>query len=142
MASAEGSSTYGFSRISSDTYKVTVETGEPGIYELMITQNDASGKPVDYLQTAIAVSYSQEYNAFAPAGDSLLMNICRYSGGSVTEDLEKLSDYEVKVIDAVTNPLIPLGIIVAILLISDIAVRKLKWKDIRKYLFFLKNKTN
>lgn len=142
VASAEGSSTYGFSQISSDTYKATVETGEPGIYELMITQNDASGKTVDYLQTAIAVSYSQEYNAFAPAGDSLLMNICRYSGGSVTDDLEKLSDYEVKVIDAVTNPLIPLGIIVAVLLISDIAVRKLKWKDIRKYLFFLKNNTN
>ena len=36
-----------------------------------------------------------------------------------------------KVIDAVTNPLIPLGIIVAVLLISDIAVRKLKWKDIK-----------
>ncbi len=142
VASAKDSKTYEFTQISSDTYKATVETGSPGIYELMITQNDASGKTVDYMQTALAVSYSKEYDAFAPAGDSLLMNICRYSGGSVTDDIEQLSSYEVKVINAVTNPLIPLGIILAILLISDIAVRKLKWKDIRKYLFFLKSKSN
>lgn len=142
VASQKDSKTYDFSQISSDTYKATVEAPEPGIYELMITQSDASGKAVDYMQTAIAVSYSKEYDAFAPAGDSLLMNLCRYSGGSVTDDPEQLSSYEVKVINAVTNPLIPLGIILAILLISDIAVRKLKWKDIRKYLFFLKPKSN
>lgn len=142
VASGDGSGTYEFSQVSADTYKTTVETPTPGIYELVITQEDSSGKTVDHMRTAVAVSYSKEYDAFAPAGDSLLVNICRYSGGAVTDDLEKLSDYKVEVIDAVTNPLIPLGIVLAVLLISDIAVRKLKWKDIRKYLFFLKPKSN
>lgn len=134
------SENYDFSRMGNGLYKVTVDTGDPGVYELVITQKDASGKVIDYLKSALAVSYSSEYNAFAPAGDTLLMNICRYSGGSITDDLEELSNFEVKVITSVTNPLIPLGIIAALLLIADIAVRKLKWKDVRKYLFFLKPK--
>ena len=57
-------------------YTASIETASPGLYAMMVTQSDADATIVDYLESAIAVSYSQEYDAFADNGQVFLTTLC------------------------------------------------------------------
>ena len=127
--------TYTLVQTGTNTYEGSIKVTDNGIYDLMITETDASGNIVDYAQTALAVSYSSEYDAFAGEGQSLLSALCSATGGILSATVQKLVNSEVDTIS-----LLPLGIIVAILLLADIAVRKIRWKDIQNYFNKLQSK--
>lgn len=119
-------------------YTTSIKTADAGVYELMITQTDSSENIVDYLETAIAVSYSGEYDAFADSGEPLLSALCSYSDGEIYSDMQELADVQVSSISIIFNPMVVFAVISAILMLADIAIRKLRWKDIRNY--FISNK--
>lgn len=132
VASPDGeSSSYELSENEPGTYSGYVDIGAVGVYELSIVQKDADGQTADSLQSAMAVSYSPEYDAFATGGEELLSSVCGCSGGVVTSDIAKLLSVKTDPFEAVKDPLIPLAVLSALMLLADIIIRKLRWRDIK-----------
>ena len=100
-------------------------------FELMISQKDSYGMIVDELHCSFAVPYSEEYNAFAQEGESFLRTLCAFSSGTVFESLSEAASVEIFSISIVHDPLLALTCISVFLLLADIAIRKLRWKDIK-----------
>jgi len=138
IASAKGSKTYVLTQTDPGIFEAQIPTEQSGVYEIMITETDEDNNIVDYLETAVAVSYSAEYDAFAENGEALLSSICGYSDGTIFTDLASLADVEVSTIRLIFNPMVLFAVISMILLLADIAVHKLRWKDIRGYLMRIK----
>jgi len=134
FASENGSKAYDLQHTEAGIYKVSLPTDQPGIYSIMITETDSEGQIVDYLETAAAVSYSAEYDAFRESGEELLAALCSYSDGAIYDDMKELSRISVNKVSRIYRPMILFAIISLILLISDIAIRKLRWKDVKAYL--------
>ena len=129
--SAQEESTYVLTQIEPGVYTTTIATPHPGVYELTVTELDDEETVLDSLEVAVAVPYSAEYNAFADSGLSLLTGICDYSGGEIFTDLTKLAGVEMAKIGQIFNPMVLFAIISMVLILVDIAVRKLRWKDLK-----------
>ena len=138
VASDSGSKTYVLTQTDPGVYETSIATNQAGIYEMMITETDSSNTVVDYLETAVAVSYSGEYDAFRESGEPFLSNLCSYSGGDLFIDMKELANVKVSAISLIFNPMVLFAVISLILLLADIAIRKLRWKDIRNYLIKIK----
>lgn len=124
-------SDYTLSQTDADTYEGSIKVTDSGVYDLMIVEKDSSGTVVDYAQTFLTVSYFSEYNAFATEGQTLLANLCEATGGLLAGNISEIVNSDFDSIQLIYNPLIPLGILVALLLLADIAIRKVRWKDIK-----------
>ena len=114
-----------------DTYSGTIEVSESGVYELMIVEEDTLGNVIDYANVPLTVSYFSEYDAFAESGQKLLEDICDTTDGIFADNTAALIDSDFESAKLIYNPMVPLGIFVALLLLADIAIRKIRWKDIR-----------
>ena len=125
--------TYILAQTEPGVYKGSFPAEKAGVYSLMFTQTDKDGQIVDYLDTALAVSYSQEYNAFGPSGEQLLMGICNTCGGAIHTEAAQLAQVKVTTISKIHNPRVLFAVLCCILMLADIAIRKLRWKDIRNY---------
>ena len=138
VANGTESKSYVLTQTDPGVYEARINTEQSGIYEMMITETDSNSAIVDYLETAVAVSYSAEYDAFAPSGEAFLSTLCSYSDGELFIDMKSLSEIQVSAISLSYNPMVLFAVLAMILLLADIAIRKLRWKDIRGY--FLKIK--
>ena len=139
VASKSGSTTYVLTQTDPGVYKTSITTTRAGIYEMMITETDGDENVVDYLETAVAVSYSAEYDAFAESGEPLLSGLCSYSDGEIFTDMQALASVKMSAISLIYNPMFLFAVISLILLLADIAIRKLRWKDIKGYLIKIKS---
>ena len=128
------SETYSLTQLYAGSYKGTFPFAEAGVYTMTITEYDGYDKMVDSIETAVAVSYSNEYDAFAPDGKLLLSNMCSYSEGGILESVAKAAAIRLPTIAIVYDPIIPLAILIAAMVLVDIAVRKIRLKDIRNFL--------
>ena len=133
-AHAKTTASHTLKKTADGIYEARIDTPEPGIWSLMIAETDADGNLVDYLRTAAAVSYAGEYDAFDDGGEALLTELCGYSGGGVSEDPAALARIHIRSIGSIIDPVVPIAVIALLLLLIDIAVRKLRWRDIRGYL--------
>lgn len=139
VANGTESKSYVLTQTDPDVYEARINTEQSGIYEMMITETDSNSAIVDYLETAVAVSYSAEYDAFAPSGEAFLSTLCSYSDGELFIDMKSLSEIQVSAISLSYNPMVLFAVLAMILLLADIAIRKLRWKDIRGYLIKFSN---
>lgn len=112
-------------------YQGTISTSGLGGYPITVTQYDPDGEVLDTLTTTLSVPIRAEYDVFSDNGQALLKSICLHGGGILTDTPESLTDISAEAISAVSDFRIPFGIIFAILLLADIAIRKLRWKDIK-----------
>jgi len=134
-----GSQSYILSETTPGIYEGSIHTGDSGTYQVMILETDTGNNIVDFLETAFSVSYSAEYDAFAESGETLLGEIVSYSGGALFTDMSALAAVEAVSIELLYNPMLPFAVICLILMLADIAIRKIRWKDIRAYFLKLKN---
>lgn len=130
---------YMLQELSSGVYQCDVDTSIEGLYQTMIVQCDESGKAVDYYNTALAISYSLEYDAFAEPGESLLTAICSHSNGIVTRNVEKLASIEMDLLEIYVNPVIAFAIACAAMMLVDFIIRLLRWKDVKEFFNKLAN---
>ena len=89
-------------------------------------------KVVDTLETAIASSYLEEYDAFNSEGEALLVNLCSYSDGNIFKDMKTLAEVKMAENRLVYKPMAWFAVLAMILFIADIAVRKIRWKDLKR----------
>ncbi len=126
--------TYVLTQTDPGVYEKTIPLETPGSYELMVVESDTNDSIVDYLEAGVALSYSSEYDAYAKSGESFLESLCSYSGGEIFTDMAALSDVELTKISIIYNPMVLLAVLSLILFLADIAIRKLRLKDIKNYL--------
>ncbi len=138
VSSDSGSETYNLTPTGVGVYEAVVNAEETGVYEVTIVENDANNNFVDSLSTAFATSYPAEYDAFAESGKEKLSAVCDYSDGIVTSRAQTLADIEMEKIEISINPLTVLSAICAVLMLADIAIRKIRWKDIKNYILKLR----
>lgn len=117
--------------VSPGTYTGTMETSGEGVYTLLVQQSDASGSLIAYRQTAVAASYSAEYDAFLEGGDTLLENISTLSGGELMTSAADLFRVKLEPTETEKSLYLPLVIMAALLLLTDLVLRNIKWKDIK-----------
>lgn len=113
-----------------------VKTSSEGVYILDIYQYDqstGSNDPVAHTEQAFCLSYSKEYDVFAEPTE-LLSNIAMLTGGTAAATVDDLLNTPTIPMEDVLNTFTPMAIIATLLLLADIIVRKLKWKDLQ-YLF-------
>lgn len=115
-------------------YEGEIDTSVPGIYEMSFVEYDGEGNTVDYLDSALAVSYSSEYDAFGESGEGLLEYVCSYSGGTVADHPDTLVEVEMEKVEEIKDPLIPIALICAAFLLADLILRLLRMKDIKEFL--------
>ncbi len=127
-------------RVGTGVYRISLPASKPGSYSLLISQSNADGTAVDTLECFCSLSGTAEYDAFAEGGQALLSGICAHSGGAVTDDISQLTKVDVETISIVSDFRVLFGILIALALLSDIAVRKLRWKDLQNILLILKNR--
>lgn len=107
-----------------------IATANEGIYMLSIIQYDADGVPADRLETAAAAGYSQEYNEFRTDGADLLTAVAASGRGVAAENIKDLMVVRMEPFSRTIDPLLHIMLLLLVLLLVDIAVRKLRWKDI------------
>ena len=132
--------TYELAQKEPGVYTATFDTAKPGVYELLVTQADKDGNPLDYWDTAITVSYFGEYDVFAAEGKTLLSTLCSYTGGKLYTNMQELASVQVGSMQSSYNPMAVFALLVSLMMLSDIAIRKLRWKDIRNFFLTLKRK--
>lgn len=137
---AGNTNTYTLTATEPGVYTTSINTRKAGVYELLITQADLTETIVDYSALALTVSYPKEYDAFAQGGQELLSRLCGYSGGQLHTDLQPLANLPVSAVNSYYSPMGIFAAIAAILMLTDIAIRKLRWKDVCNYLSALNHK--
>ena len=115
------------------SYKATFDVIGEGKYEITFKEYDKVKTQIDEVRLSAAISYPEEYDRFKSSGKPLLENICSYSGGTVHESTLSLADIKMPSIRILHDPVIPFAVVCMLLLLTDIAVRKLRWRDIKKY---------
>ena len=126
------SQTYLLTQTKPGQYEGSIPTKESGVYKLTITESGPEKKVVDTLETAIASSYLAEYDAFNSEGEALLVNLCSYSDGNIFKDMKMLAEVKMAENRLVYKPMAWFAVLAMILFIADIAVRKIRWKDLKR----------
>ena len=129
----EESSEYTLTQVYPGTYEITLPLGELGVSDLHIVESDSKGNLVDELYTAVAFPYPMEYDEFTESDEHFLNNLCALTKGTIFTDLQALSRVKVFGVQKVYDPIVPLACLIGALLLIDIAVRKIRLKDLKKY---------
>lgn len=112
------------------------KTTKEGVYLLDIYQYDlstGSADPVAHTEQAFCLSYSKEYDVFAEP-TQLMKDIAMMTGGTPAATVDDLLNIPTVPMEDVLNTFTPMAAVATLLLLADIIVRKLKWKDL-VYLF-------
>ncbi len=138
----DNSSEYEPEKVSEGVYEATVHVIPDKVNHFTVTVNDSNAEPVDFTNLYIPVAFSPEYKLFGDSGETALAAVSRPSGGkalsAASDTLTALAAMTGRSIEYVTDLLIPFAIIALVLLLLDIIIRKLRWKDIAR--FFRKGK--
>ena len=127
-------------QIGKGLYVAELPAEAQGVYEFRAQLTE--GRAVlDEVTQSYAVPYSSEYNAFRTDGEAFLSDLCAVTGGRVvnygTTERELALSNEMTV-TFIKELFIPFGIIAAILFIIDVAIRRIRWKDIKNLFYTLK----
>lgn len=110
-------------------YQGEFDISKEGVYTITVTHLDSAGKLLDFTQEYLASSYSAEYDSFiAEDGESLLLQVCEATGGTMAYTAASLGSFEGKVVEQTIDPTVPMLVAILILFLADIAVRKFRWK--------------
>lgn len=113
--------------------RVTFQTKEAGVYEVLVEKTAADGSIVKYT-TYRAFSYSEEYDEFKDEeeGKSLMKRLAESGGGKEVEEAWKVYDTFERSVHREYDPRLPMAIAVIVLFLADVAVRKFKFKWIHE----------
>ena len=103
---------------------------DKGVHKLIIRKKSADGNVLDETSFFKTFSYSQEFNMFSDLkdGEDLLNAITLSGDGEMMEDASEIYFEIAKTLKCTYDPRIPFMIITLCLFLTDIAVRKFKFK--------------
>ncbi|MBP0969691.1 MAG: VWA domain-containing protein [Oscillospiraceae bacterium] len=131
VSNIHGSHTIQMNAAQKNTYKCSFLTDREGAYDVTFALKDADGNVLDYLNSFFSVDYSDEYDAFSADGRAVLDTLTSQTGGAVSDDLESIASATSPDTVVYYDPILILSALCCIILLADIAIRKLRWADIR-----------
>lgn len=118
-------------------YEATVNVCPRQVNTFTVFIRDENGNMLDFNNVYIPVGYTLEYREFSSSGLSILNAVCGPSGGTVKTagegSLLSLIPPTGRTLEYITDLLIPFAVAALILLLLDITIRKLRWKDIARF---------
>lgn len=117
--------------VSPGLYRGTLPVDGIGSYGLCVTQSDMKGNLLDTLSCYVNVPIKKEYDVFSDDGSALMKTVSVNGGGILTANAKELAEVTTEPISTVSDFRILFGIICALLLLLDIGIRKLRWKDLK-----------
>ena len=118
-------------RITDTAYEASTSLGTPGEYAVTVTWSRRN-KTVDQTTAQFTVSYSGEYDLFREGGASLLSEIAAVTGGLSNAAPADLAAHDPGLLRSVVTFELWLCLLAAMLMLVDIAVRRLTLADIRR----------
>lgn len=140
LTATVGEKDYPMHRLEPGVYYTSFPTPSAGIYPVTVTQTDAQGTVIDILQTTLAMNWSTEYDAMASQGQPLVEAVCAFSGGMVTDDLQAHANVKMPSVAVIFDFTPIFSMLILGILLADIAIRKIRWKDLKNYWLILKNR--
>jgi len=131
VANVYGSHTIPMNAAQRNTFKCSFTADREGAYDATFALKDSAGNVVDYLNSFFSVDYSAEYDTYSSDGRSLLDLITSQTGGIVSSEPSELASQEAPDTTVYLSPVPVLAALCTLLLLADIAIRKLRWADIR-----------
>ena len=118
-------------------YQADVPTDKTGVYQFTAKLYDDKGTIVDFTTLSHAVSYSSEYDLFSQSGRQLMEDISAATGGEfilygMTE--KDLVSAEERSISYIKELFVPFAIAALILYLIDVAIRRIRLKDLKIFL--------
>jgi hypothetical protein len=105
-------------------YEIFSDNGQQGV-------KDADGNVLDYLNSFFSVDYSDEYDSFSSDGRNLMDQLAAGTGGVVTDDIDVLASATASDTVVYRDPVMIIAAACCALTLLDIAIRKLRWADLR-----------
>jgi hypothetical protein len=118
-------------RITDTAYEASTSLGTPGEYAVTVTWSRRN-KTVDQTTAQFTVSYSGEYDLFREGGASLLSEIAAVTGGLSNAAPADLAAHDPGLLRSVVTFELWLCLLAAMLMLVDIAVRRLTLADRRR----------
>ena len=131
VSNVHGSHTLAMSPAQKNTFKCSFVADREGAYDVTFALKDSDGNVLDYLNSFFAVDYSDEYDSFTSDGKSTLEQITAGTGGAMTDDTEVLASAVAPDTVVYRDPILIIAAACCVLTLLDIAIRKLRWADIR-----------
>ncbi len=131
VGKGQGEKTYGLWQSYPGMFETEIALDKAGTIDFTVVETTIDGRMVDSFEGQLAVPYSKEYDAFASSGRGLLAAMCAHSEGEIFNDLGALAKVRMPRIRTMYDPVTVLAWLAALILLADIAVRKIRWKDIK-----------
>ena len=114
--------------------RIAFSSTQPGVHLLTVKKLDAQGNVLAKTSMYKAFAYSEEYNMFYDAedGKNLMVSLAEGGQGKVIESSHKIYEEIAKTLKRSYDPRIPFMITALVLFLTDIAVRKFKFKWIHE----------
>ena len=114
-----------------NTFKCSFITDREGAYDVTFAMKDQAGNILDYSNSFFSVDYSDEYDSFSPDGTSVIESITSQTGGMISDDPDALVAARSPDATVYFDPITIIAALSCVILLADIAIRKLRWADIR-----------
>ena len=142
MSLSTANETQAMTQISPGVYRGSIPTEGMGGYPFTVTQTSRENEAIDMVSQVVSVSASAEHNVFGANGQALMTGISTGAGGILTDTPTDLAKVDPDSVSVVTYFRVLIGILFTLLLLADIGIRKLRWKDLRNLALRLKHRKN
>jgi hypothetical protein len=116
-------------------YEGFLQTKEQTLYELTVVEKTPNGEEVDSATIPLAVGWCPEYDAFAKDGKALLSVICNLTGGKLLETAAEGARISLPAVKTPKSPQLLFLVLCGILFLIDVAVRRLRIKDLKEHFY-------
>jgi hypothetical protein len=112
-----------------------LQTKEQTLYELTVVEKTPNGEEVDSATIPLAVGWCPEYDAFAKDGKALLSVVCNLTGGKLLETAAEGARISLPAVKTPKSPHLLFLVLCGILFLIDVAVRRLRIKDLKEHFY-------
>ena len=101
---------------------------------------DSQGQELERLELPLCTGWSREYDLLQPSGAGLCQTITDFSGGTVTEDLQALASVRMGSVTVIFDFTTVFSVLILLLVLADIAIRKVRLRDLKNYWLVFKHR--
>lgn len=116
-------------------YEGVLQADPNTVYKMTLIEKNAAGTELDRVEGALASGWCGEYDAFAPGGQALLATICNLTGGSLLQEAKQGADIVLAPLKTPRDLTAPFALLCGLLFLIDVAVRRLRLKDIKEHFY-------
>lgn len=124
---------YPLHRLESGMYFASLDAPGPGIHPVTVIRLDSQGQELERLELPLCTGWSREYDLLQPSGAGLCQTITDFSGGTVTEDLQALASVRMGSVTVIFDFTTVFSVLILLLVLADIAIRKVRLRDLKNY---------